>query len=94
MESKTRETWKKIEDYHSNGWKNSQNGKDSANDQLQGDQRQSEKPPQSPTVKKKRKCAEENAICKKHIDWHKEKWRNILWTDKTNTEFNEDPFQS
>ncbi|KAK1789440.1 hypothetical protein P4O66_015368 [Electrophorus voltai] len=31
-----------MEDYHSYGLKNSQNGKDSANDQLQGDQRRFE----------------------------------------------------
>ncbi len=37
----TRKMWKKTENYHSNGLKNSQNGKDSANDQLQGDQRKS-----------------------------------------------------
>ncbi|KAF7698202.1 hypothetical protein C0J45_12817 [Silurus meridionalis] len=40
-ESKTRETWKKTEDNHQNGSKNNQNGKGSANDQLQDDQRQS-----------------------------------------------------
>ncbi len=39
MATKTRKMWKKTENYHSNGSKNSQNGKDSANDQLQGDQR-------------------------------------------------------
>lgn len=42
MEGKTIEMWKKTKDYHSKGLKSSQNGKDSANDQLQGDQRQSE----------------------------------------------------
>lgn len=41
MATKTRKMWKKTENYHSNGSKNSQNGKDSANDQLQGDQRKS-----------------------------------------------------
>lgn len=39
-ESKTREMWKKIEDYNSKGLYNSQNGKDPANDR--GDQRQSD----------------------------------------------------
>ncbi len=34
MATKTRKMWKKMENY-------SQNGKDSANDQLQGDQRKS-----------------------------------------------------
>ena len=28
-----------MENYHLNGWKNCQNGKDSPNDHLQGDQR-------------------------------------------------------
>ncbi|XP_073500174.1 cyclic AMP-dependent transcription factor ATF-6 alpha isoform X2 [Phyllobates terribilis] len=38
INGKTRETWKKREDYHSNGLKDDQNGKGSANDQLQEDQ--------------------------------------------------------
>lgn len=32
---------KKTKNYRSDGWKNSQNGKDSADDQLQEDQRRS-----------------------------------------------------
>lgn len=33
--------WKKTEEYHLNGSNNSQNGKDSASNHLQGDQRRS-----------------------------------------------------
>ena len=41
MATKPRKKWKKMKNYYLNGWKNSLNDKDSANDELQGDLRRS-----------------------------------------------------
>uniref|UniRef100_A0A3B3UMM1 Transposase Tc1-like domain-containing protein n=1 Tax=Poecilia latipinna TaxID=48699 RepID=A0A3B3UMM1_9TELE len=45
----------------------------------------SRKPPQRPFVKKYRTLLKLKRLQleKEHIDWHKKKWRNILWTDES-----------
>uniref|UniRef100_A0A3B3ZBW6 Tc1-like transposase DDE domain-containing protein n=1 Tax=Periophthalmus magnuspinnatus TaxID=409849 RepID=A0A3B3ZBW6_9GOBI len=76
MESKTRETWKKMKDNHQNGSKNNQNGQASANDQLQDDQRQS-----GVTCK----CCDRRRLCEANLFSRipRKVPLNILWTDES-----------
>lgn len=48
--SKTRKTWKKLENYHSNGSKNGPNSKARVNDLLLSNQRRTKCPPTNPHV--------------------------------------------